>query len=390
MGRDIVLFLGAGFSKDSGLPIMSEFGPQSRKDYEGLKQHTLEDNFKNAAPMLVEAAKAFYAFQDLCKLSPTLTSKDVDNLEKVFCIAESMNESGLVNIPLQGVLFKPDVLIQKIRLWIWKVFQQCPFLDNKRKEETNEKTYTDFFQVLEQARIWERTTVITTNYDLIFEYKSSKSWKNEEICAYPLKELHGSVKVINIQGKSTPSYVYVDQDNPKARCVLCKLHGSVNYFENGSNSEDNTLYVSPNLGSGRIFWDKPAIFEIDAIWKIHQEHGYLIPAIVPPTYAKLVRKPWLRSIWHQAFDSLKDAKTIIFVGYSMPETDGFMRALIHGAFAMGKRKDIRNIFVIDPSKKVHENYIKLFGDSYRDIGFHPLKCALEKNILNDVLEVAIK
>ena len=392
MGRDIVLFLGAGFSKDAGLPIMSAFGPESLKDYEGLKKHTLEDNFKNAAPMLVEAAKAFYAFQDLCRHSPILKSDDVDNLETVFCIAEAMNESGLVNIPLQGVLYKPEVLIQKIQLWLWKIYQQCPFLDPTRKKETREETYTDFFQVLKQAGIWKRTTVISTNYDLIFEYMFLK---NGVCCAYPFKEISADIRTINA-GHGLIPYVYDNQYDPEVDTVLCKLHGSVNFFEDESNINNHTLFIATDLGDVKPigesynFNGKPAIFAVDAIWKIQQEHGHLIPAIIPPTYAKLARKPWLREIWRHAFDAIRNAKAIIFIGYSMTPSDGFMRALIHGAFATGKDISSRNIFVIDPSPKVHDNYSKLFGAIYRDIGCHTLEWALTTNILKGILEVATK
>lgn len=387
--RDVVIFLGAGFAFDAGLPVMSAFGPQSREDYRTLAKHASE-NKKHAAQMLVEAADVFYAFQKVCRRSPTVTSEDAENLETVFCIAEAMNEAGLSTIRLQDTDYALDQLIEKIQLWLWKIYQQCPLLNRDRK--TREQTYTDFFGLLSESCIWKRTTVISTNYDLIFEYMS---WKNGALCAYPFKGLSDGVNIINAGHGSTP-YLRVNQDDPEVHFVLCKLHGSVNYFEDVSNSSDHKLFVAIDLGDDKPigqsynFLNKPAIFAVDAIWKIRNDYGQsLTPAIVPPTYAKVARKHWLASVWNYAFKALSTANTILFIGYSMPPTDGFMRALIHAALATGTRTNRPNVFVVDPNSQVHENYSALFGASYRDIGRHTLEWALKTKALHRVLEIAI-
>ena len=172
--RYIVIFLGAGFSFDAGLPVMSDFGPQSRVDFCVLENHASKDE-KYAAKMLVDAAKVFYGFQDLCRRSPTLTWEDADNLETVFCIAEAMREAGLKTITLQDTAYTLDELIENIQMWLWKIYQQCPIMNPKRKN-TRKETYTDFFRLLSEKCIWKRTTVISTNYDLIFEYMSWRNW----------------------------------------------------------------------------------------------------------------------------------------------------------------------------------------------------------------------
>ncbi len=391
--RDIVIFLGAGFAFDAGLPVMSDFGPQSRDDYRTLAKHASKDE-KHAAQMLVEAADVFYAFQNLCLRSPTVTSEDVENLETVFCIAEAMKEAGVETITLPDKAYTPAQLTEKIQMWLWKIYQQCPLLNPDR--QTQEQTYTDFFRLLSEKYLWKRTNVISTNYDLIFEYLS---WKNDSPCAYPFKNLSDGVETIKA-GYGSKHYV-LNQDDPDAHSVLCKLHGSVNFFEYVSNSGDDKLFddklfVAIDLGDDKPigksynFQNKPAIFAVDAIWKIRHDYGQsLTPAIVPPTYAKLRRKNWLGSVWKHAFNALSTANTILFIGYSMPPTDGFMRALIHAAFATRTRTNRPNIFVVDPNPQVHQNYSALFGASYRDIGRHTLESALKTKALDGVLEIAI-
>jgi hypothetical protein len=388
--RDIVIFLGAGFSFDAGLPVMSDFGPQSRVDFSVLEKHASKGE-KYAAKMLVDAAKIFYGFQDACRRSPTLTGEDADNLETIFCIAEAMDEADLETIILQNKVYTLSELIEKIQMWLWKIYQQCPLINPDRKN-TRKETYIDFLSLLSKADIWKRTTVISTNYDLIFEYMS---WKNSILCAYPFKNIPDDVNIINA-GHGSKTYIRVDQDDPDVHSVLCKLHGSVNFFENGTNRSDHRLSIAIDLADGRpigksfLSKDLPAIFAVDAIWKIRQEHGqYMTPAIIPPTYAKLVGKKWLREVWKHALNALSEAKIILFIGYSMPQTDGFMRALIHAAYVIKKQTKMPDIYVIDPKPHVHHNYFALFGTSYRDIGHYTLKCALETKALQRVLEAAI-
>jgi hypothetical protein len=379
--RDIVIFLGAGFSFDAGLPVMSNFGTKSLEDYHGLQDHKSR-NDREAAEMLVDAADVFYKFQDYCRNSPTITSADADNLETVFCIAEIMREAGLKKIPNMDIPL--DKLIKNIKTWLWKIYQQCPLCNDKRKMvnpnlKTRQKIYNKFFDLLGKE-ICKRTTFVSTNYDLIFEYMS---YKNGKPCAYP-----GTVSTIEV-GCGT-NYVSVNQDNYGDQLVLCKLHGSVNFFENS----DNELFISIDLAGdkpilkSRIKADMASIFAVDAIAKIHQDHPSLTPAIIPPTYAKLEGKTWLKNIWFCAFNALSNADTIVFIGYSMPPTDGFMRALIHAALASKPRENMPDIFVIDPNSEVHKNYFKLFGNSYQNIGRHTLEWALEKE-LKRVLEIAI-
>jgi len=186
---DIVLFLGAGFSHDAGLPVMSGFGQKSRTDNSGLWEHAsaqyATSNFRYAAPMLVEAAEVFHRFQQFCRASPTLRGNDVDNLETIFCIAEAMFEANLKIIELDGHEYTIEELIRQIQLWLWKAFQVCPPLDQKRRDEIRTESYASFFKSLSQLELSNRLAVITTNYDLMFEYFS---WRNGMACHYPLEQ----------------------------------------------------------------------------------------------------------------------------------------------------------------------------------------------------------
>ena len=374
--QDIVVFLGAGFSHDAGLPVMSEFGQKSRSDNRGLWEHAsaqyATSNFRYAAPMLVEAAEVFKRFQQFCRASPTLRDNDVDNMETVFCIAEAMFEANLKRIEFDGQEYAIEELIRQIQLWLWKAFQVCPPLDNKRRDQINTESYTRFFKSLSQLGLCNRLAVITTNYDLMFEYFS---WKNEMPCHYPVVQ----AEPISIGGGIDPFVFLNSGDSDLAKGpLLCKLHGSINYFQD--ESSDNRLYVANLLGggepigkSGAEHWkDKPVIFAVDSIWCIRNKHGSgVTPAIIPPTYAKLTQQKWLRAIWEEAFEVLSTARKIMFIGYSMPDSDGFMRALIHSAMAT-RAASVDSVvppkvYVIDPNEDTHKRYEGLFHEIYKPL-----------------------
>ncbi len=197
-------------------------------------------------------------------------------------------------------------------------------------------------------------------------------------------------------------FVYIDgqDDNNTKGPLLCKLHGSINYFQDSSVSDK--LHVANLLGGDKpigkscvspqaIDWwkDKPAILTVDAISDIWQDYGNnLSPAIIPPTYAKLTGQKWLRNIWHTALDILSKAKKIIFIGYSMPDSDGFMRALIHSAMAIRASQPNfvpPQVFVIDPCQDTHKRYQELFHETYKPLPPLPFSEAT-KSIIPDILQ----
>lgn len=319
--------------------------------------------------MLVEAAEVFRLFQRFCGASPTLRDNDVDNMETVFCNAEAMFEANVKSIELDGQEYAIEELIRQIQLWLWKAFQVCPPLDNKRCDQIN-KSYARFFKSLGQLELCNRLAVITTNYDLMFEYLSWDKWIP---CHYPMYQAES----ISIGGGINP-FVYLTSGGDSAKGpLLCKLHGSVNFFQDESG--DNKLYVANLLGggerignSGDVYWkDKPAIFAVDSIWCVRNKYGSgLAPAIIPPTYAKLTQQDWLRTLWNVALKLLSSARKIIFIGYSMPDSDGFMRALMHSAMAIRASRPnfiAPKVFVIDPSPNTHQRYQELFHKTYEPL-----------------------
>lgn len=397
--RDTVIFLGAGFSCDSGLPTMEKFGPESKTELKALRKFLCDYHSNNlkkinkcndcgkfAAPMLCEAGEVFHKFCDFCKLANDYINVKIDNMETIFCIAESMQEAEIKPIKLnQGNIHDHDIdhLIEKIKLWLWKIYHKCPALGNSQKAAPYEK----FLNLIKQNNLSKRLTIITTNYDLVFEYFA---WKSGIPCKYPISS-YSPFPVGNHNEK------FLAEDNLNSASILCKMHGSINYFH--LQHDSNNLFISEDIakagdqiGKSYIRSDRPAIFAVDAINKLREEKQTIIPAIIPPTYAKLNRFSWLKETWKEASCALQDAKHLVFIGYSMPISDGFMRALLQGAFAKRRKKKDLIVYVFDPEAKDDTDTGRIYNTLFSPLKNKNLKLipqTFEKAMGNELMKLFI-
>jgi hypothetical protein len=368
--RDIVLFLGAGFSLKAGLPLMGSFGDPDSHGIRNLPMHASSprdsEGFRYSAPKLVEAKEAFEYFQKYCLSGNTSPSESL-NLEKLCSIAEALIESGLDHISLFDRPYSLQHLLRQLQWWIWKVYHQCPLVNpfvKKYNENVLPELYDSFFMKLRNFNLIDRLTVVTTNYDLVFEYMA---YKHNFPVEYPLMDY----ELINVCDNSD-RFVYIQKDPFESeRPLMCKLHGSVNYFYKDDISLLDELYVTCDLGDdqpigkSKIWKDRPSIVALDAIWVLHNKYGAnLYPAITLPTYAKFSKQPWIRNVWKHAFHSISEAKAIVFIGFGMNPSDGFMPAMIKGALSERSSETKPVFHVIDPCESVHKRYEEYFHPLY--------------------------
>jgi len=367
-GRDIVLFLGAGFSSDADLPTMARFGEESDEEGKRIQKH--KGRWK-AYEMYSNAYRGYKEVQNIFERAQRFVDIDVNNMETIFCMAEAMSESNIEAIT--------EEKRKEIKRWLWKIYQQCPPV--QRGKEGLAVPYFNLIKSIKNCDSISRINVITTNYDLVFEYMT---WKEGIKCAYPF-EGENADKCRLLEYDRPYVILRPDVDSP----IVCKLHGSISYFEK---DHSRTLFILDNIvpyfTSKKIkigescIPNLPEIFAFDALYELDRREMPNIPAIIPPTYAKLEGRPWLREIWNAAFKAIQNAKYIIFIGYSMPQTDGFMYAMIRSAMAMREDERCLKIFIIDPNPS--EGYIKLFRKVIAKYYPYTFKCAQEKGYLDDI------
>lgn len=380
--RDIVLFLGAGFSCDAGLKTMLGFGDESRRQ---LKNLTNVQNIRNITRVLLDAGQTFSDFQSYCKQNDKIKLNS-DNMEEVFCIAEILRQAKIVNIALGGKKVTPDDLVLKIKLWLWKIYQQCPPLNRRRQSEIDIEGYKEIVSFIKKNNLASRITAITANYDLIFEYFF---WEGGINCCYPISSAASFAA-----GTGSRTESFISQSENDGGILVCKLHGSVNYFKKLKSNTFGICYdvafPGDKIGQSIIPHPKrPAIFALDSLWALREKYSDLEPMIIPPTYAKLEQEQWLESTWNKAISALRGAKVIFFIGYSMPETDGFIKAMLQAAFTLRKKNDKPHIQIVDPdnNNEVFCKYGKIFEWINRKDNFIKMKFskAWSSSNLKDIL-----
>ncbi len=358
MARDIVLFIGAGFSYHAGLPTMAQFGEVSRRELSILNRH----GDRLALGRVREAGDTFDRFQKYCKRADGTVATDADNMESVFCIAESLQESGVPDVDIDGNRFNTHVLLRQIHLWLWHIYNRCQPVDTPAQGEP----YKEFMELLRPKA--PQLSVLTTNYDIIFEYFA---WQAKMHCWYPFSRLTPQRDLQILQcANSSDSFVGLASmpENP----MVCKLHGGTNLFEVTQDGRDflgvasTVVSAGSSIGKSTAQSDRPAVLLFDSLWSLTSQYQDLSPAIIPPTYAKLKKRDWLQAIWAAAFEALRNAKVLVFIGYSLPNSDGFMRAMIRGALAIRTQTEALRVFVVDPDP--HGQALARYKELFRPLG----------------------
>ena len=100
---------------------------------------------------------------------------------------------------------------------------------------------------------------------------------------------------------------------------LLKLHGSLNWRVRRGHLAPYTMDAIVHDESWLPVEGQPGQPGSAAI----EDHLEPEPFIVPPVLAKtdLGEQPILRLVWHKAFNALRSAQKVVFVGYSFPATD---------------------------------------------------------------------
>lgn len=120
----------------------------------------------------------------------------------------------------------------------------------------------------------------------------------------------------------------------KSSSYLLKMHGSINWFPKRGYREP---YPMNSIVHAQDWWPVKADYDDDIVH--HYEHS---PIIIPPVFDKslLTSNTILRTIWSQAFEALSKAKTVIFIGYSFPDTDFAVINLFKESLFNKRDKDI--------------------------------------------------
>ena len=176
----------------------------------------------------------------------------------------------------------------------------------------NRKLKDDFVRwILRTGRTRERTTLLSTNYDLAFELPLYRQLEEED------REV-GHVVDMGVSLRNQHSTPY---HRPKsARLAVFKLHGSLNWLRC---EVCGHLYVNTRQRITSLeFWTKATR------WNTCDCDGRLRSLIVAPSLVRNMHDPVLLSIWNAALEDLRRADEWIFIGYSLPSEDVAIRTVL--------------------------------------------------------------
>ena len=137
------------------------------------------------------------------------------------------------------------------------------------------------------------------------------------------------------------STILCNPNNPPFICKFIKLHGSLNWYYCNC---CNNLLVQP--------WDRSKLFLFDNADTIDslrcQYDGSEYSALItPPSYIKNLTHPIIESMLIEFTNEVRKADRLVFVGYSLPEADWHIKAILAKADMRNKKVVVINPFITD-------------------------------------------
>ena len=300
----IVLFLGAGFSKSAGFPLMREFSMFSQ-DLAGYDEHIL---------LLHDCIR--YAQRTRAYIHGDIYN--VEYLMSVLSLAAITNPD--LEFTFKSKKVKVGQALEILKELVWRIYSRIEDISNF------EENYKIFVQALNYFLKKDRNNsidVITTNYDLLPEMImhaiEHKATMPVEFECMPLPEGRRAPTNCAIVGGGGGYKIYSEAKSKN----LHKLHGSVNWFvKKGSKFQKVYCWdeIFPRANNKHKLLYTPFCVCSDA----EIPAGYL-PVIVPPSMIKEYKVPVILKAWRDASDAIAKANKIIFIGYSFPPSDTIMK-----------------------------------------------------------------
>jgi hypothetical protein len=312
-----VYILGAGFSREAGLPLISDFLSQMRDSYDWLVQQGREREAKAVDEVLkfrlAAASAAYWVNLDLENIEElfSLAFANTDGIagSMRFAIAATLDYArktkGRLRTRLQvrhdGTLFKND----KWPDWIKRSDQQPTDNNGSYQIGSYALHIARLIGMLKDGKPQGENTFITFNYDTLLE---------EALTELNLPITYGS----RIESPFTPKAKSRTEPTP-----VYKLHGSVNWTRTGEESK--------------------AIKAFEHYFQITTPQ--LLPELVPPTWKKIFENE-IETIWEEAVEKLTTATRIIIIGFSMPPTDMHFKYLL--AAGLKQNISLRQVLFVNP------------------------------------------
>jgi len=199
-------------------------------------------------------------------------------------------------------------------------------------------------------------TVITFNYDLVIEESFHGTHVWSPLGGYG-DDFHG------VRSEWCKNWLRRDggASSISSSIRLLKLHGSINW----------TLYKTRQVK----LKDRPFVVRSGRSEKV---------SILPPGWNKRIDRSPYKQLWKQARLKLEKCKSLVIIGYSLPETDLLAKALFAEVVRLRAARSnyLRQLHLADPNDAVKQKFLDLFVPAlsshskvFRYSGIHELSAA---------------
>jgi len=350
--RDAVFILGAGASYPDGVPLQSEIVPIILSDkYSEIKKSNIGKNVINFIN-----DNFSYSFKN--NIFPTLEELfayiDFFLNNKIDLSSKHKNEKF---IELKESLIKLiHYVISRYSTEVW---------DDYKKQKKS--YYRIFWELIN--RINKNISVITFNYDTLLEESFDFLYPHNGAIDYCINLMNYD----NLPGEESSNW----WDNPRVELTvwgdskpmpikIMKIHGSLNwkYCKTCSKILLTPWDTEINIDSGS-FIRKDYQFNESEIYRCPIDGTILQTMIIQPSYMKNFDNPDILKIFNEAILEIKSAEKVIFIGYSFPDSDIHIRAILNQAFIEDKR-----ILVVDTNNS--KNFYNKYRSIKKDIDFYQI------------------
>lgn len=334
---DNVLILGAGFSRDAGIPLMGSF-VERMWEIARRKRSPLDGQILNQWDQeLFDQATGLISDLDSYHGRANFDDRNIEDLLSILSFQQLAGGRG------------SKTSLEKITRAIARTIElTCNVKDrnlivrpvdtSKDKETPYSMFWAAVFDLYKKHKVMP--TLITFNYDLVLE-RSLIAWLTGSRFDPQWAEKQSPVKSFGVNyfiksqpvtyGTKAVTYNAASRDRPmgivggqklvplpgvapELIIPILKLHGSLNFAKDSKASTTLESVVDD-------------------------------PQILPPLFNKNTAALG-SAIWAQALKELREAKNIVVVGYSLPQTDIYMQYFLRAA--LGPNVDLNKITVYDP------------------------------------------
>lgn len=348
MCKNRVFILGAGFSKQAGMPLATELLP------------FIENQFKE------------YDQDDALAWLGWLKQR-INWLEKTSSV-----QTGSFNIEQIFDLAYFDVMAWRLKHHTCKLGRNAGDVPYQAAEDIS--AWLSHMEDNLRDIIWDRQKLCQQNVQTIVEFIKHLR-PNDIVLTFNYDTLLESC----LSGQNIDWRYGFDIEDKKNGIIILKMHGSINWILAPRNKYENFGYLSlfkkedknrndANFPSGDNEWDYVLLQVPDKSVGLRIENRDLQSSAKPfylaigglGRYKPLDEVPGLGEVWVKAMSSLLKAEKIYIVGFSLSAFDTMARLHFAGAMCdrQEKKKVPPNIIVIDPCDKDPTlNFQSVFGSN---------------------------